>query len=193
MSVFELVKANVNAYDVAVAEGFNPTRNKLICCPFHNDKHPSMKVDKRFYCFSCGEKGDVIDFEVKLYGLSSKNAAEKIVSDFGLSSEDDSKVKEYKRQKSEQQIFTEKKRALVQSLSTLMDNLYQMKNSYRPTEEQDSTWSPVFSFAVNKYEYIAYLYDYVVFEATDDELKNELEELLQEVEKIERDYNKISG
>ena len=193
MSVFELVKANVTAYDVEVAEGFNQSRNKLICCPFHNDKHPSMKVDKRFYCFSCGEKGDVIDFEGKLYGLSSKDAAEKIVSDFGLSSEDDSKVKKYKRQKSEQHIFAEKKRALVQLLSTLMDNLYQMKNSYRPTEEQDSTWSPVFSFAVNKYEYIAYLYDYVVFEAKDEELKNELEELLQEVEKIERDYNKISG
>ena len=125
--------------------------------------------------------------------LSSKAAAEKIVSDFGLSSEDDSKVKEYKRQKSEQQVFAEKKRALVQSLSTLMDKLYQLKILYRPTEEQDSTWSPVFSFAVNKYEYIAYLYDYVVFEATDEELKNELEELLQEVEKIERDYNKISG
>ena len=193
MSVFELVKANVTAYDVAVAEGFNPTRNKLICCPFHNDKHPSMKVDKRFYCFSCGEKGDVIDFEGKLYGLSSKDAAEKIVSDFGLSSADDFKVKEYKRKKSDQQVFAEKKRALLQSLSTLMDKLYQLKISYRPTEEQDSTWSPVFSFAVNKYEYIAYLYDYVVFEATDEELKNELEELLQEVEKIERDYNKISG
>ena len=61
MSVFELVKANVTAYDVAVAEGFNPTRNKLICCPFHNDKHPSMKVDKRFYCFSCGEKIVAVD------------------------------------------------------------------------------------------------------------------------------------
>lgn len=193
MSVFELVKANVTAYDLAIAEGFNPSRNKLICCPFHNDKHPSMKVDKRFYCFSCGEKGDVIDFEGKLYGLSSKEAAEKIVSDFGLSNEDDSKVREYKRQKSEQQVFAEKKRNLVQSLSTLMDKLYQLKISYRPTEEQDSTWSPVFSFAVNKYEYIAYLYDYVTFEAVDSELKNELEELLQEVEKIERDYNKISG
>jgi hypothetical protein len=193
MSVFELVKANVTAYDVAVAEGFNPTRNKLICCPFHNDKHPSMKVDKRFYCFTCGEKGDVIDFEGRLYGLSSKDAAEKIVSDFGLSSEDDSKVKEYKRQKSEQQVFAEKKRALVHSLSTLMDKLYQLKISYRPTEEQDSTWSPVFSFAVNKYEYVAYLYDYALFEAIDMELKDEIDELLQEVEKIEREYNKISG
>ena len=195
MSVFELVKANVTVYDVAVAEGFNPSRNKLICCPFHNDRHPSMKVDKRFYCFSCGEKGDVIDFVGKLYGLGPKDAAEKIASDFGLSMEvDSSKVKEYRWQKSEHQLYAEKKRKLMQSLSQLIEQLQILKTSYRPKEEQDSTWSPVFSFAVNKYEYVSYLYDYAMFEVTDTQLKDEIDSLLQEVEKIERDYDKqING
>ena len=108
MNIFELVKANVTAYDVAVAEGLAPTRNKLICCPFHNEKHPSMKVEKRFFCFACGEKGDVIDFVGKLYGLAPKDAAEKIASDFRLfMQENSSKVKEYRRQKSEQQLYAE--------------------------------------------------------------------------------------
>ena len=34
----------------------------MVCCPFHNDRTPSMKVDSRFYCFGCGASGDVIDF-----------------------------------------------------------------------------------------------------------------------------------
>lgn len=195
MNVFELVKANVTTYDVAVAEGFAPTKNKLICCPFHNEKHPSMKVDKRFFCFACGEKGDVIDFVGKLYGLGPKDAAEKIASDFGLSTEEDSsKVKEYRRQKSEQQLYAEQKRKLMQSLSHLMEQLQILKTSYCPREEQDSKWSPFFSFAVNKYEYVAYLYDYAMFEVTDAQLKDEIDNLLQEVEKIERDYdNQING
>ena len=33
----------------------------MACCPFHDDKHPSMKVDRRFHCFGCQTDGDVID------------------------------------------------------------------------------------------------------------------------------------
>ena len=194
MSIFDLVKVNVTTYDVAVLEGFNPTKNKLICCPFHGEKHPSMKVDKRYFCFACGEKGDVIDFVGKLYGLNPKDAAEKIVADFGLSGlNQDSKIKEYKRQQSEQQIYLEKKRRLMKMLSELMEKLQIIKNSYRPRREQDSTWSPVFCFASNKYEYISYLYDYVLFEVTDMQLKTEIDELIQEVEKIERKYDEKIG
>ena len=56
----------------------------MACCPFHDDKNPSMKVDQRFHCFGCGEDGDVIDFIAKLFDLSSKEAAEKLAQDFGL-------------------------------------------------------------------------------------------------------------
>ena len=34
----------------------------MACCPFHDDRHPSMKVDRRFHCFACQGDGDVIDF-----------------------------------------------------------------------------------------------------------------------------------
>ena len=30
--------------------GFAVNRNGMMCCPFHGDKHPSMKVDSRFHC-----------------------------------------------------------------------------------------------------------------------------------------------
>ena len=43
-----------------------------------------MKVDSRFHCFGCGADGDVIDFAAKLFQLSLRQAAEKLVADFGL-------------------------------------------------------------------------------------------------------------
>ena len=60
-------------------------RNGMACCPFHDDKHPSMKVDRRFHCFGCQEDGDVIDFTAHLFGLNKKEAALKLAEDFSVS------------------------------------------------------------------------------------------------------------
>lgn len=54
-------------------------------CPFHNDKNPSMKLDRRFHCFGCQADGDAVDFVSRLFGLPSKEAAMKIADDFGIS------------------------------------------------------------------------------------------------------------
>ena len=45
-------------------------------CPFHSEKTPSFFVfnDNHYKCFSCGERGDVIDFTQKMYGLSFPDA-----------------------------------------------------------------------------------------------------------------------
>lgn len=85
MDVFHVVKDNVTARQVAEYYGMKIGRNGMACCPFHDDKHPSMKLDKRYYCFGCGEKGDAIDFVGKYFGMTSKDAAMKIADDFGLS------------------------------------------------------------------------------------------------------------
>ena len=45
-----------------------------------------MKVDDRFYCFGCGTSGDVIDFTARLFGISLKDATEKLAEDFGINS-----------------------------------------------------------------------------------------------------------
>ena len=55
-----------------------------MCCPFHGDKHPSMKVDSRFHCFACQADGDVIDFVGRLFQLSPYKAVEKLKEDFGM-------------------------------------------------------------------------------------------------------------
>ena len=57
----------------------------MALCPFHNDRHPSLYVaDDHYYCFACGEHGDVIDFVSKLFRLSLYDAAQKLAADFRL-------------------------------------------------------------------------------------------------------------
>ena len=85
MNVFEEVKQNVTVRQAAELYGFKPNRSGLIRCIFHNDGTPSMKVDRRYYCFGCGCTGDVIDFTAQLFGLKSREAALKLADDFGIS------------------------------------------------------------------------------------------------------------
>ena len=74
MNVFEAVKQSVTTRQAAELYGINVNRAGKANCPFHNDRTPSMKVDKRFHCFGCGADGDVIDFTAQLYGsLPPKN------------------------------------------------------------------------------------------------------------------------
>ena len=68
-NVFEAVKLSVSTREVAAFYGIEVKRNGMACCPFHDDKNPSMKVDQRFHCFGCGADGDVIDFTAKLFDL----------------------------------------------------------------------------------------------------------------------------
>ena len=88
MNVFEAVKQSVTTRQAAEHYGIHVGRNGMACCPFHNDKTPSMKLDRRYHCFGCGADGDVIDFAAALYGLGKKEAAAQLASDFGLSYED---------------------------------------------------------------------------------------------------------
>lgn len=82
MGVFEAVKQSVTTRQAAEIYGLSVNRSSKTNCPFHNDRTPSMKVDKRFHCFGCGADGDVIDFTARLYGLDTKSAAEKLAADF---------------------------------------------------------------------------------------------------------------
>lgn len=87
MNVFEAVKQSVTTRQAASFYGIRVGRNGMVCCPFHNDRTPSMKVDSRFYCFGCGASGDVIDFSALLHGLGKREAAVRLAEDFGVSYE----------------------------------------------------------------------------------------------------------
>ena len=84
MKIFETVKQSVTARQAAKAYGLEVDVHGMALCPFHDDHHPSLKLDQRFYCFGCGASGDVIDFTAKLFGISLKDAAQKLAGDFGI-------------------------------------------------------------------------------------------------------------
>lgn len=84
MSIFSEVKEHLTARQAAEYYGLQVKRNGLACCPFHDDRHPSMKIDKNYHCFACGVGGDVIDYVSRMYGLSQYDAALKLIEDFSL-------------------------------------------------------------------------------------------------------------
>ena len=84
MKLFEAVKEAVTARSAAEYYGIKVGRNGMAVCPFHPDKNPSMKLDKRYHCFACQADGDVIDFVAKYFNLSVKESAEKLAEDFSV-------------------------------------------------------------------------------------------------------------
>lgn len=84
-NIYEYIKERITARDAAELYGFEVSRNGKMCCPFHQDRHPSAKVDERFHCFVCGIDGDAVDFTARLFNLPSQDAAKKLAADFGIS------------------------------------------------------------------------------------------------------------
>ena len=80
---FKAIKGLVTAREAAEHYGLSVSSRGMALCPFHDDHNPSMKLDERFHCFGCGEDGDVIDFTAKYFNLTLREAAEKLIEDFG--------------------------------------------------------------------------------------------------------------
>lgn len=85
MDLFTQIKIGVSVKEAAEYYGLEVNRGNMVCCPFHNDRTPSMKLNEDyFYCFGCGATGDVIDLVARLFNLSSYDAAKKLAYDFGI-------------------------------------------------------------------------------------------------------------
>ena len=168
-SVFEVVKQSLTVREAAELYGIAVGRGGMACCPFHDDRHPSMKVDTRFHCFGCGADGDVIDFTARLYDLSPKEAAEKLAQDFDLSY--DSKApprRSYVRQKSEAQVRKEKREHGWRVLTDYYHLLRKWEADYSPkTPDEDP--HPRFLEAVQKKDYMAYLLDTFLDSSTEEQ------------------------
>lgn len=70
----EEIKSNVTMTEVLSRYGIK-VRNNMCSCPWHTDRHPSMKVFKDgANCFACGWNGDIFTFIMKMEGCSFKDA-----------------------------------------------------------------------------------------------------------------------
>ena len=129
MTIFETVKAAVTPKMAAEQYGFTVPHNGMICCPFHEDRHPSLKLNEDYYfCFGCNSSGDVIDFTAKLFGLTPLEAAQKLSQDFELQPKKPSVLSELNRQKTQ----VEQERLCGQLLTEYLCLLWKWKIQYEP-------------------------------------------------------------
>ena len=169
-SVFEVVKQSVTAREAAELYGIAVGRGGMACCPFHDDRHPSLKLNEDyFYCFGCGATGDVTDFTARLYDLSPKEAAEKLAQDFGLSYDSKAPLRRsYVRQKSEAQVRKEKREHGWRVLTDYYHLLRKWEADYSPkTPDEDP--HPRFLEAVQKKDYMGYLLDTFLDSSTEEQ------------------------
>lgn len=163
MNVFEAVKQSVTTRQAAERYGMKVNRNGMCVCPFHNDKNPSMKVDRRFYCFGCGATGDVIDFVSRLHGIGSKEAALMLAQDFSIPYEDSRNARKQPilprlRRETEEQKFKRMERHCYQVLSDYYHLLRRWKEEYAP-KQPDEAWNPRFVEALQNMSRLEYLID----------------------------------
>lgn len=136
MNIFEAVKQSVTTRQAAERYGIRVGRNGMAACPFHSDKTPSMKVDRRFHCFGCQADGDV------------KRTQRRI----------DHKP----RLETEEQRFKRLEWHCFKVLSDYYHLLRRWKTQYAP-RQPDGDWNPLFVEALQKESHVEYLLDTLLF------------------------------
>ncbi len=168
MNLFETVKDNVTLRQAAEKYGFELNRSDMICCPFHNDNSPSMKLyDDHYYCFGCGEHGDVIDFVSKLFSVSPKEAAERLAKDFSIcyGSEHHIDTSKYRKDSILRKIKASQEKDKENHVCNVLSAYYRLlqdwKREYAPASPEDEVDSR-FVEALTKSAYIEHLLECMI-------------------------------
>ena len=88
-------------------------------CPFHNEKTPSFLISpvrQTFYCFGCGEKGDIFSFVEKFEGLDFKGALETLANKAGI------ELKNFKKEDNERPDEKDKMFAIMEAATKFFEN-----------------------------------------------------------------------
>lgn len=172
MILFETVKATVSVRQAAEYYGLKMSRNNMVCCPFHDDRTPSIKLNEDyFYCFGYGAKGDVIDFVARLFDLTSLQAAQKLAYDFGI--DPDKPPAAVAMQKPKYPLARAFQKEELHCQRVLCDYLHLLerwKVQYAPKTPED-TIDDRFVEACQMLDYIEYLTDILTFADLDVRIK----------------------
>ena len=155
MTIFEAVKTTVAPRMAAEHFGLSVSRNGMVCCPFHADRTPSMKLNEDyFYCFGCGASGDVIDLAARLFSLSGYDAAKKLAADFGIAGQKPSILAKLQRGKSQ----AEAERRCFRVLGDYLQILRDWKEHCAPQSPEDAI-DPRYAEACHMLERIGNMLD----------------------------------
>ena len=165
MNLFEIVKYGVSCREAAELYGVEVNRYGMALCPFHNDRHPSLYVaDDHYYCFACGEHGDVIDFAARLFGLPLYEAAQRLAADFHLTPDKppSAAALHAKRIRTEAQQLIENERLCFSVLSDYARVLRSWKVQYAPQSPAEAP-DERFEEACHKLDEAEYYLDILAF------------------------------
>lgn len=84
---FTEIRQRVSALEAARFYGLAVSRSGTALCPWHSDRHPSLKLyegDRGCWCFACQHGGDVVELVSGILGASRVQAAQQINKDFAL-------------------------------------------------------------------------------------------------------------
>lgn len=181
-NIFLAVKEAVSTRQAAEAYGIHVNRNGMACCPFHEDHHPSMKIDERYYCFGCHKTGDVIAFTAKLFGLSPYEAGRKLVADFHVLPDPPVAT----RLKVQQAVQKNEKLVEISRYVSILVNyealLKRWQTEYAP-ERPDEAWHPRFAAALQELPGISDILG--VFIPDMEQMQTELKKYKKTFEEIE--------
>ncbi|MEF2837898.1 MAG: CHC2 zinc finger domain-containing protein [Oscillospiraceae bacterium] len=160
MTMYETIKTAVPVKQAAEHYGLKVSRNGMACCPFHNDRHPSLKLNEDyFFCFGCGAKGDVIDLVARLFDLSAYEAAQRLAADFGISYEPGQSVETaYKPKRPHIRQFREDEMLCFRVLMDYLHLLEDWKVRYAP-RTPDESYDDRFVEACQMHCHIEYMAD----------------------------------
>ena len=189
--LFTRVKAAVTARQAAERYGLKVNPSGMACCPFHEDRNPSMKVDDRYYCFGCGVTGDAVDLTAWLLGLTPKDAALRLAGDFGIEVSENGKKQKWVRPKITHTPKTKDRQKGIwvkYAIRVALDYLWLLRDNekkYPPHSMEDMEWHPLFCEALNKRIFIEYVLDELLAAGESDQEK--LRYVFgKEVEKVEK-------
>lgn len=155
MNLFEAVKAAVPPRMAADRYGLPVKQGSMTCCPFHDDRTPSMKLNEDyFYCFGCGASGDVVALTAQLFGLPPAEAAKKLAADFGITEQKPSVLAKLKRSKSQAELESRSFHVLGDYLQILQD----WKENCAPQSPEDAI-DPRYAEACHMLERIGNMLD----------------------------------
>ena len=161
MSIYRNIKLAVSVPQAAAHYGIHVDRSGKCCCLFHQDKHPSMKLNEDYYyCFGCQAKGDVISLTEKLFDLTPREAAQKLAADFGLAPSET--LKQAAAKKSAMRAERDEREYVLSLLNKNIDILRQMKENHAP-KHPDEPFHVLFVEACKYLEFYQYVSDVLSF------------------------------
>lgn len=146
------LKKSISMREIVEQYSIKIDRKGFCCCPFHKEKTASMKIYKdSYYCFGCGESGDIFTFVQKMDDVDFKTAFKNLGGTYNDESDYRHKLFRYRMEKQKKtesvrlQREAEEKKQIIQEI-----RLQKLFTRLFPVFDDD--WCA----AVNRLEYLFY-------------------------------------